>query len=337
MKESGRRRRRRRARDAFGHGTGRAINTVGGLACLGGGVFIGWEAADFLHRWVSTLDPAMAAADAAKILPKGVDIATYNLNVVYAKPGWKSLAAQGGVALVGFVAGAFIPWTWAKLIMYGIGIGAASHAFVQAADGWIIKPMLMKSDTGKRLYAPEIQSDSVINPASTTSGPPTMGAAPAAHSMRGTPVAAAAPLPMGQPARVPTAHATMGQAAPAPTVMITGPQKQVFQPTGVPTAAPGGGISSLNMPSAPPGTQPPAASVPSNGSSLSSMPPSGSAPSSPSGSPVPTPPTNACASSCDCSSCSSARMLGAPPPPHAVHPMLAGLLAPRAPNARIAA
>jgi hypothetical protein len=231
---------------------------VGGLVTFGLGVFFGSWAADTIHRWSSTLPITVTngVVSSTATVPAGFqDASTYNAMIVDGKPGWKSLAFQAGFSLLSFVAGGVIRPTWAKLLLYGMGIGSAVHALSQVATHYIMLPLVGTSAWGIRLFTHEIQVDKALAPApaaGTTSG---LGAPPFVH--RGAPPIRA--LPAAQPARMPAAIAAQPVSARPGGARSNAPFPggSLAAPFGMGQAQPPPGTLVQNLPNGncPPGSQ----------------------------------------------------------------------------------
>lgn len=237
----------------------RAPFTMGGLGVVGflGSTFVGFWGADTLHRWAVTL-PAGTA------VPAGfADLNTYNSVIVDAPPGWKSLLYQGLLAIGGFALGGILKPTWAKILFFGVGVGATTHAAWQLANAYIILPMLGTSAWGTRAYAHELASKSAVAAAapSTTSTTTTTTTTGTTQGPPGSPVLRGAPpvrvLPAGQPARMPTPLATQRPLTPAGTLAAPAGNRPFGMGQGTPPTPPPGMVQVANLANGncPPGSQ----------------------------------------------------------------------------------
>lgn len=304
--------------------------TAGGLALLGLGGLVGYQAADMLDRKLAGQQVPAAGATSTFKLPTGVtSIAQYDDLIVSAKPSMGRIGAQLGLAALGFAGGALLPWAAIKMLAYGFGFGAFFHAGGQLITQWIVAPMFqtnnVPSANGVEMYAHEFNANALINPPAATTTTTTPAATPGTGSgppRVGAPVAAAPALPIAQPiARMP--HA------------LTRAANALGQ-----TPLKGGASTLTNVPS-PPQPQPP---IGVKGTTPAPQPPVSTQQ-------APNPPTGGggggnggggsapCGPSCGCATCSAVyaednadRRMGAPPPPSedGPHPLWAALIENRA-------
>jgi hypothetical protein len=314
--------------------------TAGGLALLGLGGLLGYQAADMVDRKIAGQPVPAAGATSSFKLPTGVtSIAQYDDLIVSSKPSAGRIGAQLGLAALGFVGGALVPWDAIKMLAYGFGFGAFFHAGGQIITQYIVAPMFATNGTptanGVEMYSHEFNANNLINPptASTTSSTtPSTGSGPPPRV--GAPVAAAPGLPIAQPiARMPHALRAAANALGSPlsggaTSLLSTPQAPVRIMTAPTPAAPAAPaplsppVSTQTAPTPPTGQRPPRTQqggghTQGNGGCAS------------------------CGPDCTCATCSAVyaeknadMRMGAPPPPaneeSTVHPLWSALLNPKA-------
>lgn len=176
-----------------------AISSGAGFVLLGLGGIFGFETTDFVDRILATKS---AKADAST-LPQGISsVDDYNALAVAGAPKWARVGMGVGFTILGVLAGAFTPWGWLKMLLYGFGVGSGLNIGTKVIDGYVIEPLANKGPFGQRLYQHELVARTMLHPAAgTTSGPP---------DDYGIPIVASA-LPEGQPQRMPPALMQGGQ------------------------------------------------------------------------------------------------------------------------------
>ena len=118
----------------------------------------GYLAADLLHRFFNTYNPAGTKMPTDKFV--GGDGTAANAKNIALPPNWFSLGGQLALAVAPFVATHYgkIRGAHLKSSMQGFGIGAGAHLFGQVLTDFVLVKFLKNNSIVSRLFPQEIKS-----------------------------------------------------------------------------------------------------------------------------------------------------------------------------------